>query len=66
VNLNTSLEAFRAQAASGTVHGPGTPAVTIVDTAAGGGGSEGGAAGVFDAAALALLVAAGWRGRRAR
>jgi|RhiMethySRZTD1v2_1073278.scaffolds.fasta_scaffold314747_2 rhombotail lipoprotein len=65
-HLTTSLDAFRTQAATGTVHGPGTPAVTIVDEAAGGGGSGsgGGSAGWWDAAALALLAvsaALGWR-----
>jgi rhombotail lipoprotein len=68
-NLTTSLDAFRTQAASGTVHGPGTPAVTVVDTAGGGGGaggSGGGAAGLWDAIALAALVWAGGRGWRAR
>ncbi|HJQ99162.1 MAG TPA: rhombotarget lipoprotein [Candidatus Polarisedimenticolaceae bacterium] len=67
VNLNTSLEAFRTQAATGTVRGPGTPLVTIVDGAVGSeGGSGGGSAGGLDAAALALLVAAGWWRWRAR
>jgi rhombotail lipoprotein len=67
-NLMTSLDAFRTQAASGTIHGPGTPAVTIVDEHAGngGGGSGGGTAGLWDFTALALLVAAGARGGRAR
>ena len=67
-HLTTSIDAFRAQAKTGTVHGPGTPAVTIVDqrVASGGGGSGGGVAGAGDAAALLLLAVAavlGWRAR---
>jgi rhombotail lipoprotein len=61
VNLHASLDAFREQAKSGTVHGLGTPAISTV--AAGGGdasagGSGAGALGMVELALLGLMLAA--------
>lgn len=65
-NLGTALDAFRDQAKSGTVRGPGTPAVTIESEPVNVDGSGGGAVGLGDAAAVLLLAGAallGWRAR---
>lgn len=69
VNLNTSLARFAEEAKSGTVQGPGTPAVAMYDAegeripvlprGSSGGGGGGGALGVFEIAAVALLGLAG-------
>lgn len=67
-NLDTALQAFQAQAATGSVRGPGTPAIAMVDESGqivGGSGSGGGAAfGMVDLIAAALLLAAGAAVRR--
>ncbi len=68
-NLNVALDAFQKQVATGTVRGPGTPAVAFVDkegkpvASAGGGG---GAVGLLGLAAAGLLAAAAVLRRRAR
>ena len=58
--LDTALAAFQEQAATGTIHGPGTPGVAVVDSEgrpvpAGGGGGAG-ALGILESGALVLLV----------
>jgi rhombotail lipoprotein len=66
-NVKTAFDEFSKQAATGTVRGPGTPAVRIArapDFAAGSPGSGAGALGVFDLLAAALLGAAAWRRAR--
>jgi rhombotail lipoprotein len=63
-NLGTALDAFRDQARSGTVRGPGTPAVTIESEPVG--ESGGGALGLGDAVAVLLLAGAALLGARAR
>lgn len=62
-NLDTALDAFQTQAASGTVRGPGTPAVAMVDSSGqpvrssgGGGGGALPLASVFGAALLVSLA----------
>jgi rhombotail lipoprotein len=65
VNLNTALAGFAEEAKSGTVQGPGTPAVAMYNPegerippqprSSSGGGGGGGALGGFEIAALALL-----------
>jgi rhombotail lipoprotein len=69
-NLDTALDAFQEQAKSGTIRGPGTPAVAFVDErgqpAVSGGGSGGGAAGLGEIAAAAVLAAAALAASRAR
>lgn len=58
-NLGKALDAFEEQAKSGTVRGPGTPAVAVVDTRAeGAGGGAGGFAGVEGIAILLLAAGA--------
>lgn len=63
INLKTSFAEFSRQAASGTVRGPGTPAIRITRTAdaqvAAGGGA--GALGLLDVLIAAMLGAAAWR-----
>jgi rhombotail lipoprotein len=68
-NLKTSFDEFSRQAASGTVRGPGTPAIRITRTpeaqvASRGGSSGAGAFGVFDVLIAAMLGAAEWRRAR--
>jgi rhombotail lipoprotein len=67
--LDTALGEFQKQAASGTVRGPGTPAIELSGPGAGpGGGSGGGAAGVAEIALASLVAGAGlaaWRRRKA-
>jgi rhombotail lipoprotein len=69
-NLKTSFAEFSKQAASGTVRGPGTPAIRIARTpeaqvASNGGGSGGaGAVGVIDVLVVAMLGAAALRRTR--
>jgi len=59
-NLGTALTQFQQQAATGTVRGPGTPAVAMLGPdglPAGGAGADGsGAAGAFEMAGAALLL----------
>ncbi len=71
-NLDVALASFSAQAATGTVHGPGTAAMAMVDASGaplpsgGGGGGGGGAAGLLEmAGALAVSALALRRRRRA-
>lgn len=75
VNLNTALARFEEEAKSGTVQGPGTPAVAMYDAEgeripvqprSSGGGGGGGALGGFEIVAVALLglALAGWKTRR--
>jgi len=58
-NMNTALDAFQTQAATGTVRGPGTPAVAMVDAAGDPVQPAGGGAGALGPAlaAAALLLA---------
>jgi rhombotail lipoprotein len=72
-NLNTALTEFEKQAESGTVRGPGTPAVALYDATgkrlnqpakSSGGGGGAGAFGGFEALLLAGLGAAAWKSRR--
>jgi len=70
-NLETALEGFREQAATGTVRGPGTPAIALYDASgkpleAGQPSGGAGALGVVEAVAAALLIGAGLLGRRRR
>ncbi len=68
-NLDAALDVFKDQAQTGTVHGAGTPAVTIVDAATGQpvtGGADGGAAGGIELAVLGLLLACAWLARQPR
>ena len=62
VNLETALETFQEQVKSGSVRGPGTPAIEVVanpETGAGGAG----AFGAFDLMAALALLAVAWRSR---
>ncbi|MDH3628897.1 MAG: rhombotarget lipoprotein [Acidobacteriota bacterium] len=66
-NVSVELEAFAVRAATGTVRGAGTPAITIVDekgnpVRSGGGGA--GALDVFGLLAAALLGVSAWATRR--
>jgi len=67
VNLKTALDAFEVQAATGTIRGQGTPAISMVDssgnqvTSTGGGGSVG----WLELAALLCLLAVGLRFKQA-
>ena len=69
-NLKTSFDEFSKQAASGTVRGPGTPAIRITRTpeaqvaSRGGGPGGAGALGVLDVLIAAMLGAAAWRPAR--
>ena len=67
-NLGTALETFEKQAATGTVRGPGTPAVAMLDATgkpvAGPGSEGGGAFGPAEIAGALLLAAIGILGRR--
>ena len=67
-NLNAGLDAFVEQAASGTIRGPGTPAISMVDEQGRpivpGGGEEGGAVGIAGIAAALMLAAAAAAARR--
>ena len=70
-SLETALKGFREQAATGTVRGPGTPAIALYDASgkplpAGQPAGGAGALGVVEAVAAALLVGAGLLGRRRR
>lgn len=62
-NLKTSFNEFSRQAASGTVRGPGSPAIRINRTAEAQVASHGGAGAleVFDVLIVAALTAAAWR-----
>lgn len=68
-SMNTALDAFQSQAATGTVRGPGTPAVAMVDAAgnpvqpAGGGA---GALGAVELLAALLMVSSALVSRRCR
>jgi rhombotail lipoprotein len=70
-NLETALDAFQEQAKTGTVRGPGTPAIAVVDEAGqpvAAGGSGGGAVGLGELVAATLLVLSGlcrWRRKSA-
>ena len=60
-NLRSALDEFERQARSGTVQGPGTPAVAMYDRQGeriGAAGAGAGALGPFDVAAATLLLAA--------
>jgi len=71
-NLKIALSTFSVQAASGTVHGEGTPAITMVDpsgkpilsSGGGGGGGSSGGAGLPELAAAVALAALGIGARR--
>ena len=68
-NLDTALDLFQTQAASGTVRGPGTPAVAMVDASGQPVRSSGGGAGAVPLAELfgaALLVSLAMFARRQR
>ncbi len=70
-NLDVALATFSTQAATGTVHGPGTPAIAMVDASgapipsgSGGGSDGGGAVGFLELAGALALAALGlerWR-----
>jgi rhombotail lipoprotein len=68
-SLDKALAGFQEQAANGTVHGPGTPALAMVDEKGGvvaaRGPSAAGASGVFEIGAalllLGILVPGAWR-----
>lgn len=59
--LDAALAAFQEQAKQGTVRGPGTPSIAIVDSAAGG---EAGSFGALELLAVALLAAGALATRR--
>ena len=68
-NLNVALDAFQAQAVTGTIRGPGTPAVALVDEkgqviAPSGGGEDGGGALDLPGLAAVVLLAAATAARR--
>jgi rhombotail lipoprotein len=70
-NLALALDEFQVQAANGSVHGPGTPAVKMVDSAGNpvtphAGGTGAGASGIVELAMAALLalIAYGTRPQR--
>ncbi len=67
-NLDTALQAFQTQAATGTVRGPGTPAIALLDESGkpvGGTGGQGGAAlGVVELLGAVLLAGIGVATRR--
>jgi len=69
-NLGTALSAFQAQAATGTVRGPGTPALAMLDASGkpvGGSGTDGGGAfGAAELVAAALLGALAFKARGGR
>jgi rhombotail lipoprotein len=67
-NLDTALDSFAEQAASGTIRGEGTPAIAMVDEAGqpvnvGGGGFGGGAIGGVELMLVAMLLLAARRRR---
>ena len=66
--LDRALSQFQEQARSGTVRGPGTPAVEIVDASGqpAGSGTGAGAVGAIEVAVGAALAAAAWAGTRRR
>jgi rhombotail lipoprotein len=69
-NLKTALDAFQVQAATGTVRGPGTPAVAMVDSSgqpvrSGGGGGAGSLA-LGEVFAALLLVSLAMLAKRTR
>jgi rhombotail lipoprotein len=68
-NLGTALAEFEKQAATGTVRGPGTPAIEVLGPdgqPAGGAGADGsGAFGGAELAGAALLLLLAFRERRA-
>jgi rhombotail lipoprotein len=71
--LDTALDGFVAQAATGTVHGPGTPAVAMVDKegkplppGGSGGASGAGASGLAELGAALLLLFSSSRAYRSR
>ncbi|HEU4403137.1 MAG TPA: rhombotarget lipoprotein [Candidatus Polarisedimenticolia bacterium] len=67
-NLNTALQAFQAQAATGTVRGPGTPAIAMLDESGkpvGGTEAQGGAAlGIIELLGAVSLAGMGVMTRR--
>jgi len=71
-NLRSALDEFKRQAATGSVRGPGTPALAMVDASTGepispeGGADGGGAVGLAEAALMALLLAGARRLDRRR
>lgn len=69
-HLDTALAGFEQQAKSGTVRGPGTPALAMFDASGhrvgGGGGGGGGALGWPELLAALLLTAGAGRARRLR